>query len=176
MKSGTTLSLVLIALFISSFALAQNQASQEKSDPQSLIQTAATVASNAKRQDLNGYLAIYISPENWASGLKDGDLGPFLKQKEAKPGRSVIFLFSQSKDAAICVYFDGAAAFGMTAVKAGAGGKIEDKDISGEYKAVTKEMLKDSGQEFHLENSEIGTDDGVPLPAYLVTSAAKKPA
>src|SRR5260221_10145628 len=124
MKSGTALSLVLIALVISSFALAQNQASQEKSHPQSLTQTAATVASNAKHQDLNGYLAIYVSPENWASGLKDGDLGPFLKQKEAKPGRSVVFLFSQSKDAAICVYFDGATAFGMTAVKAGAGGKI----------------------------------------------------
>jgi hypothetical protein len=176
MKSRMAASLVLITLFVSSFAQSQSQASQEKSDPQSLSQTAVTVASNTKHQNLDGYLAIYVSPENWASGLKDGDLGPFLKLKEAKAGRSVVFLFSQSKDAAICVYFDGATAFGMTAVKAGAGGKIEASDISGEYKAVTKEMLKDPGQEFHLENSEISTDDGVPLPAYQVTGAAKKPA
>jgi hypothetical protein len=176
MKSRTAISLVLIALFVSGVAQAQSQASQEKSDPQSLIQNAITVASNTKHPDLSGYLAIYISPDNWAAGLKDGDLGPFLKLKEGKPGRSVVFLFSQSKDSAICVYFDGAAAIGVTSAKAGADGKIADKDISGEYKDVTKEMLKETGQPVHLESGDISTDDGVPLPAYQITSAAKKPA
>jgi hypothetical protein len=64
----------------------------------------------------------------------------------------------------------------VTSAKAGADGKIADKDISGEYKDVTKEMLKETGQPVHLESGDISTDDGVPLPAYQITSAAKKPA
>jgi hypothetical protein len=176
MKFRMTAALFLVALFISGFAQAQSQAGPEKSDPSSLAQIAVNVASNTKHPNLDGYVAIYVSPENWPAGLKDSDLGPFLKLKEAKPGRSAVFLFSQSKDAAIAVYFDGGTAFGITAVKAGAGGKMEDSSISGEYRPVTKEMLKEPGQEFHLEHNELSTDDGVPLPAYLVTSSAKKPA
>jgi hypothetical protein len=176
MKFRMATLLVLITLFVSGIAQAQSQATPEKRDPQSRIQIAINVTSNAQHQNLDGYLAIYVDPEKWAAGLKDGDLGPFLKLKEQKPGRSAVFLFSPSKDSAIGVYFDGGTAFGMTAVKAGASGKIEASDISAGYKAVTKEMLKETGKEFQFEPSEISTDDGEPLPGYLITSATKKPA
>ena len=168
--------LVLIALFVSSLTQAQNQASPAKSDPQSLIQIAVTVTSNAQHQSADGYVAIYIEPEKWPAGLKDSDLGPFLKLKEAKPGRSAVCLFSPSKDVAISVYFDDGAAFGITSAKANASGKIEASDITAGYKAVTKEMLKETGQQFQFEQNEASTDDGVPLPSYVVTIAAKKPA
>jgi len=128
--------LVLIALFVSSLTQAQNQASPAKSDPQSLIQIAVTVTSNAQHQSADGYVAIYIEPEKWPAGLKDSDLGPFLKLKEAKPGRSAVCLFSPSKDVAISVYFDDGAAFGITSAKANASGKIEASDITAGYKAA----------------------------------------
>src|SRR6202049_1932130 len=150
MKFKIAASLVLIALVVSGLAVAQNQACPAKTDPLVLVQIAVNVASNS-HQNVDGYIAIYVEPEKWAAGLKDSDLGPFLKFKEQKPGRRAVFLFSQSKDAAIGVYFDGDTAFGMTAVKAGASGKIEASDISAGYKAVTKEMLKATGQEVHLD-------------------------
>ncbi len=131
MKFRMATLLVLVTLFVSGFAQAQSQDTPEKSDPQSLIQIAINVTSNAQHQNLDGYLAIYVDPEKWTAGLKDGDLGQFL---------------------------------------------IEASDISAGYKAVTKEMLKETGKEFHFEPSEISTDDGEPLPAYLITSATKKPA
>src|SRR5450432_3975443 len=162
-------------LFVAGFAVAQNQASPGKSDPLSLIQIAVNVATNA-HQDLDGHLAIYVDPEKWTAGLKDGDLGPFLKLKEQKPGRSAVCIVSSSKDSAIAVYFDGDTAFGMTAVKAGASGKIDASDISAGYKAITKEMLADAGQKFHFEPIDLNTDDGEPLPAYVITETSKKPA
>src|SRR5258708_28760442 len=112
---------------------------------------------------------MYLEPEKWEAGLKDSDLGPFLKLKEQKPGRSAVCFFPQSKNAAIVVYFDGGTAFGMTAVKAGASGKIEASDISAGYKAVTKKMLKTTGQELHFNQVQINLDDGTPLIAYVTT-------
>ena len=176
MKSRMAVSLVLLALFVSGFAAAQSQASPEKNDPLSLVGIAVDIASNSQQHNLDGYIAIYVSPEKWAVALKDGDLGPFLKLKEAKPGRSAVFFFSAaapSKDLAIGVYFDGGTAFGVTAAQAGASGKIEAGDISAGYKAVTKEMLKNASQGFRFGQVEINTDDGEPLTAYAIT---KKPA
>ena len=118
----------------------------EKSDPLSLVKIAVNVASNTQHQDLNGFLAIYVDSESWAAALKDGDLGPFLKLKEVKPGRSAVLFFTPEKDTAITVFFDGNSPFGMTAAKAKSG-KIEAGDISSAYKPVSKEMLKDAGQE-----------------------------
>src|SRR5258708_4688445 len=160
--------LVLIALFVSGFVVAQNQASPAKSDPLVLVQIAVNVAGNSN-QNVDGYIAIYVEPEKWEAGLKDSDLGPFLKLKEQKPGRSAVCFFPQSKNAAIVVYFDGGAAFGMTAVKAGASGKIEASDISAGLKAVTKKMLKATGKEFRFDQVEINMDDGTPLTAYVTT-------
>jgi hypothetical protein len=168
MKFKMTVTLAFFALVVSGFAVAQSQASPAKSDPLALVQIAINVASNSQ-QNVDGYVAIYVEPERWEAGLKDSDLGPFLKFKEQKPGRSAVFIFSKSKDSAVGVYFDGGAAFGMTAVKASASGKIEASDISAGYKAVTKEMLKPTSQEFHFEQAEINMDDGTPLIAYVMT-------
>ena len=167
MKFRITATLVLVALAVSGLA-AQNQANAVKGDPLVLVQIAATVAVNS-HQNVDGYIAIYVEPEKWEAGFKDSDLGLFLKLKEQKPGRSAVFFFPQAKDKAIGVYFDGGTAFGMTAVKAGASGKIEASDISAGYKAVTKEMLKAADQEFRFDQVEINMDDGTPLIAYVAT-------
>ena len=158
---------VLLVLLVSGLATAQGQGGPEN-DPLAFIKTAINVANNTKYQNVDGHLAIYIGPEKWAAALKDGDLGPFLKLKEAKPGRSAVFILSVSKDTAVGVYFDGGTPFGMTAVKAGSNGKIEPGDISAGYKAITSEMLKATGKEFSFEAVPINTDDGDSLTAYLI--------
>ena len=73
-----------------------------------------------------------------------------------------MFIFSQSKDAAVCVYFDGDSAFAVAVL----GDKIEPM-------AVTKEMLKNGDGELKFSESSINTDDGEPLPAFLVTATSK---
>ncbi len=162
---------------MASLAAAQDPLSQaaQKKEPLTFVKIAADVARNVQPQSLNGYLALYIDSQAWASGLKDSDLGPFLKVKEAKPDRSAACLFSSAKDVAICVYFDGDTAFGVAAVKAGASGKIEPSDVPAAYKPVTKDMLKKGEQELRFEPGEAATDDGQPLPAFQVSTAAKFP-
>jgi hypothetical protein len=167
------LALVVFAGALAAVAGAQNQPDQGKKDPLPLVKIAADVAGNVQRDTVNGSLAIYLDDQNWAAGLKDSDLGPFLKLKEAKPGRSATCLFTQSKDSAVCVYFDGDSPFGVAAVKAGASGKIEAGDIAAAYKPVTKEMLKKGGDELNFTPAPISTDDGQPLPAFVVTAMAK---
>jgi hypothetical protein len=154
-------------------ALAQNQPQQKKEEPLSFVKIAADVASNVQHDTVNGSLGIYISSQNWDAGLKDGDLGPFLKVKEAKADRSAVCFFTNQKDAAVCVYFDGNTPFGVTAVKAGSSGKIEAADVAPTYKAVTKEMLKKGTEELSFSEGEISTDDGQSLPAFLVAVSAK---
>jgi hypothetical protein len=164
-----------IMLLVSGLASAQAKPDAEKKDPRFFVKIAANVASNTQPKDLDGFLAIYVDSQTWAAGLKDGDLGPFLKLKEEKPGRCAIFFFSPDKDSAIGVFFDGDSAVGVAAPKAGSSGKIEPGDISAAYKAVSKEMLKESGKEFQFSEGEAATDDGQPLVAFQVTSASKKP-
>ena len=147
----------------------------EKKVPLAFVKIAADVARNVQPQSLIGYLAIYIDSKAWDSGLKDSDLGPFLKVKEAKPDRSAVCFFSDTKDAATCVYFDGDAAFGVTAVKAGASGKIEAGDVRNAYKPVSKDMLKKGEQELLFEPGDANTDDGYPLPAFQVATGSKFP-
>lgn len=157
-----------------SAAVAQNQSTPEKADPLFFVKTAADVAGNVQKSSLDGYLGIYVSEQNWQAGLKDSDLGPFLKLKEAKAGRSAALLFSSAKDAAICVYFDGKAPFGVAAVKAGTGGSggggggIQASDIAAAYQAVSKEMLKKGEQEWHFNADDVNTDDGVTLPGFQI--------
>jgi hypothetical protein len=167
------LAFVCLAGTLAGAAGAQNQPDQEKKEPLSFAKIAANVAGNVQHRTVNGTLAIYVSEQNWAAGLKDGDLGPFLKLKEAKPGRSAACLFSQSKDIAVCVYFDGNTPFGVTAVEAGASGKLEASDIAAAYKPVSKDMLKKGAEELSFTPVGINTDDGQALPAFLVTAAGK---
>jgi hypothetical protein len=145
----------------------------EKKDPLFFVKIAGDVAGNVQSQSLDRHLAIYIDDKNWSEGLKDSDLGPFLKVKEAKPGRSAACFFSSSKDAATCVYFDGDTPFGVAAVKAGASGQIQASDITAAYKTVTKEMLKKGSAELDFSPMDVNTDDGTPLPAFGVSSTAK---
>jgi hypothetical protein len=165
---------VIATLLISGLATGQSKPDSEKKDPLSLVKIAANVVSNSQHQDLNDFLVIYVDQESWAAALKDSDLGPFLKLKETKPGRSAVLFFSPDKDVAMSVFFDGESAFGVTAAKA-KNGKIEASDISSAYKPVSKDMLKETGQEFQFTKGDIATDDGQPLTGFQITSASKKP-
>ena len=173
MKFRTLTPMIAAALLLSGLAAAQNKPDAEKNDPLSLVKIAANVAGNTQHQDLNGFLAVYVDSESWAAALKDGDLGPFLKLKEVKPGRSAVLFFSPEKDTAISVFFDGNSPFGVTFAKS-KNGKIEAGDISSAYKPVAKEMLKDAGQELQFTKSDVATDDGQPITAFQITSAGKK--
>ena len=137
-----------------------------------MVKVAANVAANTQHQDFNDFLAVYVDSKTWAAALKDGDLGPFLKLKEEKPGRSAVLFFSPAKDIAISVFFDGDMAFGMTSAKA-KNSKIEASDISSAYKPVSKEMLKDAGVEFQFNKGDIATDDGQPLTGYQIQRGQK---
>ena len=172
MKTKALISLLLTGTLISILATAQNQpatpAKTEATDPLDFVKIAADIARNVQQGSVEGYFGIYVSEQNWAEGLKDGDLGPFLKVKEAKPGRSVAFLFSGAKDKAVCVYFDGKSPFGVVAVQAAAGGSIKPDDISAAFKSVSKDMLKKSDQQLQFNPTDLNTDDGVSLPAFLI--------
>lgn len=169
MQFRTAVFITLPILLVSAVALAQNQPATEKADPLFFVRIATDVAGNVQQGSLDGYLGIYVSEQNWADGLKDSDLGPFLKLKEVKPGRSVAFLFSAAKDAAVCVYFDGKSPFGVVAVHAGTSGAIQASDIAAAYKPISKDMLKKGAQEWHFNENGINTDDGVALPAFSIS-------
>lgn len=171
MKFRTAVSLIVTGVLLSALALAQSQSTPEKADPQFFMQTAANIAGNVQQQSLEGFTGIYVDDQNWAAAAKDGDLGPFMKLKDApaKPGRTAAFFFSSAKDAAICVYFDGKSPFGVVAVKAASGGGIQAGDISAAYKPVSKDMLKKGSQEYHFTADQITTDDGAALPAFQIT-------
>jgi hypothetical protein len=155
-------------------AAAQNKAGTETKDPLPFVKIAANVGSNIQDRNLSGFLAIFIDSQSWASGLKDGDLAPFLKLKEAKPGRSAVLIFSPEKDTAIAVFFDGDSVIGATSAK-GKSGKIDAADIS-PVKPVAKETLKDKVQDWEFTKGDVATDDGQPVPAFQISSPAKKPA
>jgi hypothetical protein len=169
MKSRVVVSLILAGILIAALAAGQNQSGAEKTDPLFFVKMATDVAGNVQHDSLDSHLGIYVSEQNWAAGLKDSDLGPFLKLKEAKASRSAAFVFSSNKDAAICVFFDGKSPFGVVAVRAGAGGGIQASDISAAYKPITRDMLKKGAQEWHFAETEVNADDGTSLPAFAIT-------
>lgn len=175
MKSRTAVSFILPVLF-AALTVAQNPPAPEKVDPLFFVKIAVDVAGNVQHNSIEGYLGIYVSEQNWGDGARDGDLGPFLKLKEAeaKPGRSAAFLFSPDKDAAICVYFNGKSPFGVVAVKAPAGRSLQPADIAAAYKDVTHDMLKKGDQEWHFNEGPINTDDGVALPGFQIAKGPAK--
>jgi hypothetical protein len=153
--------------------LAQNRPDAEKKPPLFFLKIAANVASHVQSQSLIGFLAIYIDDQTWKAALQDGDLGPFLKGQEAKPGRSAGCLFTTRKDAAICTYFDGDVPYGVVAVRAGAAGTIDGSDILGGYKPVSKQMLKKGKEDLNFTEGAVTTDDHTPLSAFQISSARK---
>jgi hypothetical protein len=173
MKSKT-LAFLVFSVVVTLGLGAQSQPGRAESDPLFFVKIAANVAGNVQHETVEGSLGMYISEQNWAAALKDSDLGPFLKVKEGKPGRSAACLFSQNKDSAVCVYFDGDSPFGLAAVKAGASGKIEAGDITAAYKPISKDVLKKGSGELTFGPTDLSMDDGQPLPAFIVTSAKPK--
>jgi hypothetical protein len=166
------LALAVLAGVVATAALAQNQP-QKKEEPLALVKIAADVALNVQHDTVTRSLGVYISSQNWGSGLNDGDLGPFLKVKEAKADRSAVCFFTEQKDAAVCVYFDGNTPSGVTAVKAGSSGKIEAGDVAPTYKPVSKDMLKKGAEELSFSENTVNADDGQELPAFVVSAKAK---
>lgn len=170
--------LLICATAIAGFTQPKNQA-PPKDDPLLLVDTAVTIALRTQQQNFDGFVAVYISPENWDAALKDGDLGPFLKLKEKKPGRSAVVITPPNANAdapTVCVYFDGDKAFGVTAARSKDSAKPSVGDIADAYKAVTKAMTEKKGLEFELEPGQVSTDDGVPLRAYTINNASRGPA
>ena len=170
MRHKLLASVVLAGAFWAS-ASGQSPTAQEKKDPLSFVRIAAGVAYNVQPETVSGSVGIYIDEQNWASALKDGDLGPFIKIKEAKAGRSAACFFPEAKDSAVCVYFDGDTPFGVAAAKA-SGGKIEAEAIAASYKPVSKDMLKGSA-DLSFTPAEISADDGTALPAFVVIAKEK---
>jgi hypothetical protein len=171
MKSGMMVRLILAGV-LSTVARAQNKATEQK-EPLFFIKIAADVASNVHSESLNGYLGFYVGPNNWSSGLSDSDTGPFMKLKEAKPQRSAVFFYSESRDAVVCVFLDGDVPFGIVTAWADSGGRIESGNLGAAYQIVSKEMLKKSERELSFSESEIAADDGQPFPAYRITGQEK---
>jgi tetratricopeptide (TPR) repeat protein len=156
--------------------LAQGKHDAETKDARYLVKIAAHIASNVQLRDLNGFVAVYVASQSRTSGLKDDDLALFLKLKEKKTGRCVVLFVAPTKDAAISVFFDGDSPFGVTAAKAASSGKLEAGDISAAYKPVSNDMLKETGQEFQFNESQVATDEGSPLVAFEVSTTSKRPA
>lgn len=167
------LAFILLAVVSAAAQGAKSQTNQGKQDPLFFVKSAAAIAGVVQHEIVDGSLGIYIAEENWKAGLNDGDLGPFLKVKEGKAGRSAACLFSQDKNSAVCVYFDGSSPFGVTAAKAGAGGKIEAADVSAAFKPVSKEMLGKGAEELTFTPGPVATDDGQELPAFAIAAASK---
>lgn len=172
MKFQLIAPLLVGALLAPALAAAQSKTTTEAKDPLPLVKIAANVGSNIQDHSLSGFLAIYIDSQNWAAGLKDGDLGPFLKLKDAKPGRSAVLIFSPEKDIAIAVFFDGDSAIGATSAKAKSG-EIESADIS-PVKPVAKDALKQPATDLEFTKGDVATDDGQSVPAFQISSPAKK--
>jgi len=164
---------IFLAGVLCILAAAQTKPAAKRYDPLFFAGIAADVAGNAQSQSLNNYLTTYLDQSLWAAGLKDGDFGPFLRAKEAKPGRGADFLFSETKEVAICVYFDGDVPFGVVVLHLRAGQKLEDKDVLAAYKPVTKEMLKKNSEDLRFTTTDLATDDGVALVAFQISIAGK---
>lgn len=144
-----------------------------ESKPLGFVRAAAEIALNVQQKSLDNTLGIYISPENWKSAASDGDLGPYMKLKDAaaKPGRSAACLVSMNRDATTCVFFDGNDPFGVVSVAAGSSGKVGDDQIAAAYKPVTKEMRKKNDQKLDFAEGGVNADDGTPLPGFLIKTA-----
>jgi hypothetical protein len=162
-----------LAGIFSILATAQTRPVAKRYDPLFFAGIAADVAGNVLHESLNKYITTYVDQKVWAAGLKDSDFGPFLRAKEAKPGRGADFLFSETKEIAICVYFDGDVPFGVAVLHLRAGQRIADSDVLAAYKAVTKEMLKKNSEDLRFTTTDMATDDGVALVAFQISIAGQ---
>lgn len=167
MKNRFALLLLIVGILASS--LPGLAAGQER-DPLYFIRTTAEIGLNVQKNSLDGFLGVYVASANWGAASKDSDLRLFMKLKEvpAKADRSATCLFPETRSVVICVYFDGDKPFGVLAVKATPGVKIDDDAVAAAYQSVSKEMLKKTEQKLEFQPGGVSTDDGTPLPGYLI--------
>jgi hypothetical protein len=151
---------------------AKTEPAKEESAILSTARTATSIAANTLNKKMDGYTAAYADDKNWEKLSRDNDIGPFLKLKEVKAGRSMVLLLSLTDDTAarVAVYFEGNEAAGVIAVQPG--GKAEASAV----KAVPKEALKDAVTEQGLTftRGDLTSDDGDPVIAYAIRSSGKK--
>jgi hypothetical protein len=83
-------------------------------DRNSLEGMAIYIAANTLHQDISGLTTIMVDEKGWEKLSKDSDLGPFLKLREPKPGRSMVLVMPLNKMAErVAVYFEGRVASEM---------------------------------------------------------------
>jgi hypothetical protein len=167
---------IAIAFIVAALLIAPHPAqSQHKLDndgKQALpyVKMATEIILNTQKQSLNNFLAVYVSYRDSDQAAKDSDLGPFMAIKQAVPhgGWSAVCLFSPKKDSAVCVYFEERTAIGMTAVKAGADGKLGDAAAA--YQRVTRDMRTKNEQKLNFAETTVTTDYGAGLTGFQITT------
>ncbi|MGD0738676.1 MAG: hypothetical protein ABR957_03705 [Terracidiphilus sp.] len=142
-------------------------AAQDK-DALKFVRIAADVASNVQTRSIDGYFAIYISPQNWTSASADGDLGPFIQAQEAGAARSMACLFSAIKNNAVCVYFEGERAYGLTALRSDPNQPFTSAAVAASYKPITRELLKKAPGKIAFSPVNIKLDNGQAVDGFLV--------
>jgi hypothetical protein len=169
MRIALTFALTAI-LMAESAAQGHNKLDPDGKQALPYVKVAAEIAGNVQQGSLNNFLAVFISYRDSDQAARDGDLGPFMKIKQAEPagGRSTVCLFSSKKDSAICVYFDEKKPFGVVAVKAGENGKFGE--VSDSYKRVTQDMRKKSEQKLNFLENTVTTDYGAGLTGFQITA------
>jgi hypothetical protein len=162
--------LVLIVLF-ASFAVAQDQSSKE--DPAlRYARMAFNAASAIQHQSLEGYVAVFVDDKSWTTLSKDSDLGPFLKLKEQKAERRLVYFLGSPEGQRVVVYFDGPSAIDVAIFTPGPGAKIS-ADL---LKPVPKETLKatDADKGWTFTREDVNSDDGDEIPGYRISKAETK--
>jgi hypothetical protein len=174
-KAGVFMKASCLALFLllASFAVAQNQEQSSKEDSGlRYARLAFNAASLTQHQSLEGYVAVFIDDKSWTTLSKDGDLGPFLKLKEQKAERRMVYFLGSPEALRVVVYFDGSSATDVAAFKPGPDAKIS-ADL---LKPVPKETSKanDDAAAWTFVREDVNSDDGDPIPAYRITKAEPK--
>lgn len=163
--------LIFLSLLIaSSSALAQHKLDADGKQAIPYVRTAIDVALNAEAGSLNNFLAVYVSYRDSDQAAKDGDLGPFMKLKDASPhgGWSAVCLFSPKKDSGTCIYFEEKNPVGMAAAKAGADGKLGDP--AGSYRRLAREKRSKSELKLNFNEITVTTDYGAQLTGFQITA------
>jgi hypothetical protein len=165
-----------LVLLLASFAVAQNQPSKQdptKEDPGlRYARMAYNVANSTQHQSLEGYLAVFVDDKSWTTLSKDGDLGPFLKLKEQKAERRMVYFLGSPDGLRVVVYFDGPSATDVASFTPAPVAKIS-ADL---LKPVPKETLKanDAAAGWMFTREDVTSDDGDPVPAYRITKPEPK--
>jgi hypothetical protein len=170
--------LATLALLLALSASAIAQGTKTPTDDKKFIfaKIATNVIANTEHKSLAGYFVIVVDEKNWASLLNDGDLGPFLKQKEQKVETRAVILTSNPKELpSFCVYFEGITPVGLSTVRPNPAGKIERAEVASAYKTVPGEALKEGDEELYFIPGQVTSDDDQPVPGYKIAGAGKRP-